>query len=141
MSGFLQLMYARKMYIRYRLFKSLQSLQACKSLFKNYILRLLLIMGTLEIYIYMSVAHASQTGYVWRTCTNPATVKDQLSCLSLHIDVDKNNSSVLQRVMVPGDDTVAELQPEQHPPGLVTGRRGYAICMHFPFDVINLQLI
>lgn len=38
-----------------------------------------------------------------------STVKDQLSCLSLHIDVDKNNISVLQRVMVPGDDTVAEL--------------------------------
>lgn len=43
------------------------------------------------------------------TCGVRAQIKDQLSCLSLHIDVDKNNSSVLQRVMVPGDDTVTEL--------------------------------
>lgn len=58
-------------------------------------------------------SNAQSTGatcklHLW-ACGVRAQIKDQLSCLSLHIDVDKNNSSVLQRVMVPGDDTVTEL--------------------------------
>lgn len=118
MSVFLKLMYTRKIYMHYTNFHDFSrvySLQTRpkKSRIQNYISRVVDHWNP-WINIYESVLNQMHRAQVpmqvtLETCGVRAQIKDQLSCLSLHIDVDKNNSSVLQRVMVPGDDTVTEL--------------------------------